>query len=330
MTSPEEQAMDSLVSQPQPDNDPVYTIACPAGSPEIFAGRVSGLYHSPDGGASWIPVLQSLGVSEPTPIAAVAVSPSFAHDRTILAGVAGAALRSTDGGGTWKFLALKPPAPYLTALAFSPNFLEDGVILGGTAEDGILRSENGGDDWAYWNFGLLDLEILCLVVSPAFEQDETIFAGTGSGLFRSTNGGRAWKELRLPAGHVPILSLAAGGKIGQDFALFAGTEENGQFHSQDSGKSWLPAGAEPLQGAVNAVLASQTESQPTLAALVDGELLISTNIGSIWRKVRLPGTQSAISAIQPASGFGLDQPLLIGLETGEIIRLENLRPLLDD
>lgn len=65
-------------------------------------------------------------------------------------------------------------------------------------EDGIFRSANRGERWSPWNFGLLDLNVLALAISPCFESDETIFAGTESGIFRSTNGGRAWREADFP------------------------------------------------------------------------------------------------------------------------------------
>jgi photosystem II stability/assembly factor-like uncharacterized protein len=311
-------------SPQQPDNDPVYTLASAPGSAIVFAGRASGLYRSPDGGATWRPVLESLGISEPSPVAAVAVSPVFLQDRTVLAGLPGAALRSTDGGAAWQMLPFQPPAPYLTALAFSPDYPNDGVILGGTAEDGILRSANGGDDWTYWNFGLLDLEILCLAVSPAFEQDETIFAGTSSGLFRSTNGGRAWKELQLPCGHVPVLSLSIGDPVGTHPSIFAGTEEHGLFVSENSGKSWSPVGSGGLEGAIHAVFSSGEEKNLCLGVLVDAEMRVSTDQGATWRRVRLPGGQEGISAALPPAGIGLERPLLVGLETGEIVYLEKL------
>jgi photosystem II stability/assembly factor-like uncharacterized protein len=337
-----EQAFDGMDRQGR--SDPVYGFAAAPGSPIVFAGRASGLYRSTDGGATWRPVLEELGIIEPTPVVSVAVSPSFQQDRTVLAGVPGAALRSTDGGVAWQILPFPPPAPYLTVLAFSPNHLNDGVILAGTAEDGILRSSNGGDSWTYWNFGLLDLEILCLAVSPNFEWDETVYAGTSSGLFRSTNGGRAWKELHLPCGHVPVLSLAAGNPAGSTFPLFAGTEEHGLFFLEDDdgrtgfiresaalqpGKTWSSIGSDQLKGAMNALLVSAGEESLCLGALEDGELLVSTDRGSNWQPVRAPGGGQEISAVFAPSQFGLELPLLVGFESGEIIRLERLQSYLD-
>ena len=56
-----------------------------------------------------------------------------------------------------------------------------------------MLSTGGGLGWTAWNFGLLDLNVLCLAVSPDDAQDET--SPDRSGIFRSTNGGRAWREV---------------------------------------------------------------------------------------------------------------------------------------
>jgi len=81
--------------------------------------------------------------------------------------------------------------PLISALATSPNFADDGTILAGSIEDGVFCSMDRGVQWAAWNFGLLDLHVLCMALSPHFGRDETVFVGTETGLFRSTNGGHA-------------------------------------------------------------------------------------------------------------------------------------------
>ena len=60
-------------------------------------------------------------------------------------------------------------------------------------DDGVYRSADRGVRWVAFNFGLLDLHVSCLAVSPDYADDETLLAGTESGIFESTNGeiGRA-------------------------------------------------------------------------------------------------------------------------------------------
>lgn len=306
--------------------DPVYGFAASPDGNTIFAGRPSGLYRSDDGGSSWRFTLDSLALSEPLPVVSVAVSPTYEHDRTILAGLPGGALRSSDGGSSWQILPFSPPPPFFTSLAFSPRFSQDGIIFGATAEDGFLRTANGGDAWSPWNFGLLDLEVLCLAVSPAFDQDETVFAGTASGLFRSTNGGRAWKELDLPCGHAPILSLAVFLSESGLLSIYAGTEDQGMYFSPDAGRNWSPIILP--DGVVNGILLSQA-GDSCLAVLLNSEILVSTNQGKDWRRIKPPQEAGPVSAFFAPHGLGLDRPLLLGLASGAIIRLDLLKDHLE-
>ncbi len=138
--------------------------------------------------------------------------------------------RNPTFGRRWPCLDRRPialPPPFVHSLAVSPQFAQDGVVLAGTMEDGVFRSGDRGAQWAAWNFGLLDLSVLCLSMSPAYADDETVFAGTDSGIFRSMNGGRAWRELEFPPDWAPVLSLALSPGFGADGMLFAGTEFGG-------------------------------------------------------------------------------------------------------
>jgi len=77
----------------------------------------------------------------------------------------------------------------VSSLVVSPDFAIAGTFLAGTTEDGIFRSADPGSYWTAQNFDLLDLNVLCLVISPNFARDETLYTGTDSGIFRSTKGG---------------------------------------------------------------------------------------------------------------------------------------------
>ncbi len=174
-----------------------------AASPEFahdgicFAASQGGLFRSEDGGATWRPAYGGIAVTGPVPTTVVAVPPAFPGDRTVFAGVEGGILRSLDGGHAWSSASLSEPSlrlrPIVSALEISPDFERDGVLFAGTMEDGVFRSADRGASWVAWNFGLLDLNVLCLAVSPDFANDETLVAATESGLFVSTNGGRAWR-----------------------------------------------------------------------------------------------------------------------------------------
>jgi hypothetical protein len=174
-----------------------------------------------------------------------------------------------------------------------------------------------------WNFGLLDLNILSMAISPEFATDETIFVGTETGVFRSTNGGRAWRETEFPMEPAPVISLAISPGYAQDGMVAAGTESHGLFYSDDKGKTWKRLGEEAVTGAVNAIsLSPEFPAKPHMLAMLDEALLISRDAGQSWAdwKDGLCIEQGTASLATP---HGLDPgaPLLVGLVGGEVLRI---------
>jgi len=139
-----------------------------------FAARGSGLYRSDDGGHTWHFAYDALSLEAPLARMAVVVSPDFASDQSVFAGVLGGILRSFDGGQNWHITMLLSPPLVVTALVISPDYAQDGTLLAGTLEDGVFRSADRGRCWAAWNFGLLDLSILCLALSPSVEKHQNV------------------------------------------------------------------------------------------------------------------------------------------------------------
>ncbi len=281
--------------------------------PLCFAAGTTGLMRSIDGGKSWSDTLTSLNLVETLPIASVVISPAFAADNTVIAGTSGGILRSGDGGDTWRIVEFPSPPPFVTALVFSPHFERDGVIFAGTLEDGVFVSRDRGYRWNTWNFGLLDLNILALAVSPAFAEDETLYAAVESGIFRSTNGGRAWREIPFDLDHAPVLSLAISPQFAEDGVLLAGTEQQGLFKSEDGGQTWKHLDSEGIAGSVDAILlAPDYPAKPDLLLLNGGELLISNDNAVSWRP--WPGAntiEEPLTAVLAPSG--LDSPLLAAI-----------------
>jgi hypothetical protein len=111
--------------------------------------------------------------------------------------------------------------------------VQDGIVFAGTLEDGVLVSQDRGQSWVAWNFGLFELEIISLVLSPNFARDETVLIGTPSGLYYSYNGGRAWRELDFPSDAQPILSFAFAPNSLDTAVVFAGTESAGLYQGID-------------------------------------------------------------------------------------------------
>ena len=288
----------------------------------IFAARTTGLFRSDDGGKTWQRTLAELATDRLVAVTAVAVPIDFERDHTVICGMAGALLISSDGGETWMLPKFPLPPPMISAIALSPGFSTDGVALAATMEDGVLRSSDHGRSWVQWNFSLLDLSVLSLAISPAFMRDETVFAGTETGIFCSTNGGRAWRALDLPVEYDPVLSLALSPDFDQDLTIFAGTESKGLLISRDAGEHWTIAGESFTLEPVNSIIVSpQFSVCPEVVALSNGLGWISRDGGSKWSQLwpELASDEQEISAIYAPVGFRPGSPVWVGIFSGGVV-----------
>ena len=287
-----------------------------------FAAKGSGLYRSEDGGQSWQPAYESMNLRAPLPTMAVAISPDFSSDQTVFAGVPGGILRSFDGGERWDVVQLPSPPPVISTLAVSPNYARDGILLAGTVEDGVFSSSNRGGHWVAWNFGLLDLNTICMDISSDYAADETLYVGTDSGIFRSTNGGRAWREVDFDLELAPVLSLALSPAYSEDGILFAGTESQGLYRSDDRGRSWVRLGADIIVDSVNAILLSPAfPESPDILVMLSGGLLLSHDSGRSWSERGFGmATSEGLACVTAPQGLDADAPLLVGFVDGGVLR----------
>jgi photosystem II stability/assembly factor-like uncharacterized protein len=193
-------------------------------------------------------------------------------------------------------------------------------VLAATLESGTFVSTDRGAHWTPWNFGLLDLNVLCLALSPDFSKDETVYAGTGTGLFRSTNGGRAWREVNFAVELALILSIAISPSFSSDRMLLVGTENDGLFISKDAGNTWEPLGQ--AGNAVNSILLSQVFSRhPDLLLLHGDRLLISRDGGQTWDAWTLAEGIN-ITAIAAPEGLQPGAPVICGTTGGSVFRMK--------
>ncbi len=121
----------------------------------LFAGTEHGLYVTHDGARSWTQLVT--GLPKNTNVAALAVSPAFATDHTMLVSVTGTGLfRSNDGGRSFTptgasllsagMVIADFDNPTSEPLQFSPQFARDHTVYA-YAQQNVVRSTDGGTTW---------------------------------------------------------------------------------------------------------------------------------------------------------------------------------------
>jgi photosystem II stability/assembly factor-like uncharacterized protein len=137
----------------------------------VFAGTDSGLFVTRDAGRSWTEITAA-PLTASSQIEAVAISPDYQNDQTVLVSTRGGGLlRSTDGG---------------------VSFLPVGTEL---IDANHLVADFSNPMSAPIQF------------SPSFATDRTVYAYAQTDVVRSTDGGDSWKILRLPSGDDVLESL---------------------------------------------------------------------------------------------------------------------------
>ena len=192
----------------------------------VFAGTTAGLFATRDGGKSW----NKLAGNNDGYVEAVAISPNYQSDRTLLMSVRGRGLfKTVDGGMTFNrvgddlldnnhllanMYGFWPPT---LAIKFSPSYSFDRTIYG-VSETNLFKSTDGGNTWANISIPtsqktslikLVTYSYFHLTVSPIYRFLTAAIAGISSYLFL----GRLRLEKKLPFKRMQI-------KTGGAFAAF--------------------------------------------------------------------------------------------------------------
>jgi photosystem II stability/assembly factor-like uncharacterized protein len=136
---------------------PAHLVVLPPNYPAdgtIFAGGPEGFWRLPAGATVWEPAAS--GLISDTYVTAIAVSPHYVTDTTLLATASWqeapsgpmhyGVYRSTDGGQHWALSNAGLPDGPLGGIAFSPHFAFDQMAYV-PVEDALYRSLDGGASW---------------------------------------------------------------------------------------------------------------------------------------------------------------------------------------
>ncbi|MFH0731128.1 MAG: hypothetical protein V2B19_32890 [Pseudomonadota bacterium] len=250
----------------------------------------------------------------------IEISPNYSNDQTVFAEIFGAGVfKSIDGGETWTAInngiGYSSGLVYTRALAISPDFGEDRTIF--ISCNGIYKSSDGGETW---NAVTADWNPVCLIVSPNYTTDNTVFGGTWNGeVLKSTDGGVSWSFFANGLDGLPVQFLAISPSYASDHTLFAGTSGGGAFKSTDGGVTWGPA-TPSFSGSnlyINSIAISPNyANDQTLFLGTSGGVFKSANGGVSWTQSNAGLTGTYIYAIQFSTDYLNDQTLYLGAWTG--------------
>jgi hypothetical protein len=172
----------------------------------------------------YLPILQKQGTPTPPPpdyggnIGALAFSPAYLSDTTLLVGASQGLFMTIDGGDIWSQIADSSSKD----LAFSPGYSNDHTIFQAA---GIFVYKT--TDWGSW-YGTspwAPYYVHSLAISPQYSVDQTIFAGTWAGVARSSDQGATWEQFSNSP--VMVRSLVLTTNYPTDLTLFAATDNQG-------------------------------------------------------------------------------------------------------
>ena len=222
----------------------------------------------------------------PDVVHAFVASPRFADDQLCLSARDSGLWRSDDGGLSFDHVFAAPVSGgpvTATCLAFAPDAAGPNAqtIFAGAAGV-ILRSHDGGRRWRAIELPPPAPLVTCLVLSPAYEEDGVILAGTlEDGVLRSDDRGERWRRWNFGLLDLSVYCLAATLNYAANETLLAGAE-TALFRSENGGRSWretaFPESAAP-------VLSLSTGPDDTIWAGTERHgVWQSSDQGATWRR----------------------------------------------
>jgi hypothetical protein len=314
----------------------------------VFGGFGGPLHVSHDGGSTWGRSWGGLPEGCDS-LSALAVSPDYARDRTLLAGVVGLGMfRSNDGGQLWEPSSAGLLSMHIEQILLSPGFARDRTAFAWVAPAGgqgaIYRSRDGGHSWQ-----LFDVELGLVAMSPEFDQDHTLIGvrhsdvdpEQGWELHISRDGGDHWTRVgSTPSGKsVDLLSLAP--LFAKWNVLFVFTSDQTLYRSADGGQSWDavlsiadPIFVDPFVVPRQLVYAPNSEVNRPVFLLVRTRqdvtdplservmLYRSADGGLTWQEVKLPEDVSA-TTLACSPDLTQDGLLFVGTADGRVLTFED-------
>ena len=272
----------------------------------LAATEDQGIYRSADRGTSWKDASNGL---ENRSINAVWFSPTYASDHTIFAGSAGNGVyRSTDAGVSWHPTTGDGfEAAAVMAIASDSTGT---VVIAGAHQGGLWRSTDHGATWSASSSGMVARSMSVVAVSPAFADDQTLFAaGVEDGILRSDDGGTTWEGVGAGLPGSQVLSLALAPNHATSGTLHAVLAE-GVFRSDDRGATWHSVDINGGAPRVASYAAIADGARIGLAVAFAASIAVSEDGGASWRTIVSPATDDEIVSVALSPSYLVDRTIV--------------------
>ena len=152
-------------------------------------------------------------------------------------------------------------------------------------------------------------------ISPAYDSDQTVFAGITGGVLRTTDGGDVWQRANrgLNSPFVPTIALSP--DYSEDHTVFAGTTGDGVFRSTDGGESWQQIVSGLDDPFVEALEVSPNFSidRTVFAGTFNSGVFRSVDGGETWVKASEGLSNDSVLSLAMSPNFAQDRTLFAGL-----------------
>lgn len=175
-------------------------------------------------------------------VAAIAVSPNFAVDGTIICATPGsinALLISRDRGRTWAPLHLGMRGNQYKSVVFAPDYATSGTIYITSSDGGFQVSNDFGHSWGAPS-ALVTRSMYNIAVGPADANGAHLIATVRfrRQLFISLNRGQTFLPLAPPTNNVDIQTVAISPTFDVDQTIALSTVDQKLHISTDGGFNW--------------------------------------------------------------------------------------------
>jgi photosystem II stability/assembly factor-like uncharacterized protein len=235
------------------------------------------------------------------PVWALAITPTFASDQTVIIGQLSelnwgpmGILISRNAGASWTISpkGLENVVPVTSCVA-SPAFAADRALFCTTYGEGVYRSVDGGQSWGRSNTGLARLKLMASAMAVDADGSAIIWVTTDQGaLYSSVDLGQSWVVITAP---FSVLAVAPSADYALDSIVMLGAPDGRTAVSLNGGVgavgAWLLAGT---------VAAGEQINKLVLPAgfLASGTVFAGTT-GGMYRSLDAGDSYQAVNAIPP-------------------------------